>query len=341
MLKLFAILILFLVAILAVALNRAYKELPAIELKRRAREHNVSARRIYRAAVYEKELSLLLWIITILTATEAFVLLTRGLAAWLSFIAIAVILWLSFTLLPYITIPPAMRLAELLAPVFGWLINRLQPVLSPLVKILGHGSHAHQDTKLYQIEDLLDLLHRQTEEAENRIPLERLDMAARALTFGDVSVVDVMVPRRMVVLVNAHDSIGPILMDSLHKSGHSRFPVFEAKENNIVGTLYLKDIIDKRKGGLVSGAMSKQVYYVHEDYTLEQVLHAFLKTKHHLFIVIDKFEEVVGIITIEDVLEQIIGAPIVDEFDKYDDLRAVAEHLAKKEHDEKTTEVLE
>jgi CBS domain containing-hemolysin-like protein len=71
---------------------------------------------------------------------------------------------------------------------------------------------------------------------------------------------------------------------------------------------------------------------VHEDFTLYQALQAFLKTKHHLFLVVNSFEELVGILTIEDVLEQMIGKPIVDEFDRYDDLRAVAAAAAKKDH---------
>jgi CBS domain containing-hemolysin-like protein len=80
--------------------------------------------------------------------------------------------------------------------------------------------------------------------------------------------------------------------------------------------------------------MSKDVYFVHEDLALQHVLEAFLKTKHHLFIVVNSFEEYVGVITIEDLLEQIIGAKIVDEFDQYDDLRAVASSIAKKQHAE-------
>jgi Mg2+/Co2+ transporter CorC len=80
---------------------------------------------------------------------------------------------------------------------------------------------------------------------------------------------------------------------------------------------------------------------------LYQVLHAFLKTKHHQFIVVNSFEEYTGIVTIEDVLEQVIGHKIEDEFDKYDDMRAVAQHQAQKEHDshkqvpETVTEVVE
>jgi CBS domain containing-hemolysin-like protein len=96
-----------------------------------------------------------------------------------------------------------------------------------------------------------------------------------------------------------------------------------------------------RLTGKVKDIMKRQVFYVHEEFNLDKVFHAFLKTKHHLFIVVNKFEEIVGILTIEDVLEQIIGSQIVDEFDQYEDLKQVANNLAKHEHEKKSTEMIE
>jgi CBS domain containing-hemolysin-like protein len=78
--------------------------------------------------------------------------------------------------------------------------------------------------------------------------------------------------------------------------------------------------------------MKKNVKYVHEEHSLEQALHAFIKTNQHMFIVVNSFEEYTGIITIEDILEQVIGHKITDEFDAYDDMRAVAADAARREH---------
>jgi CBS domain containing-hemolysin-like protein len=79
--------------------------------------------------------------------------------------------------------------------------------------------------------------------------------------------------------------------------------------------------------------MKPGVHYVHEDQTLYRVLHAFLTTKQHIFTVIDSDERYVGIITIEDVLEQVIGHKfengIEDGFDSYDDKKAVAASALK------------
>ena len=75
--------------------------------------------------------------------------------------------------------------------------------------------------------------------------------------------------------------------------------------------------------------MEKKVYYIREDQTLDHALAAFLKTRHHLFVVVNGYRETAGIITLEDVIEALLGRKIVDEFDLHDDLRAVATREAK------------
>jgi len=116
--------------------------------------------------------------------------------------------------------------------------------------------------------------------------------------------------------------------------------VYDGKSTNIVGILYLHDVLQKQKGGSVKDIYKKQVVYAHEEQTLYQTFQAFLKTKRHLFVVVNRFEEVIGIVTIEDVLEQIIGQPIMDEFDQYEDLRAVAARAAEKIHKEQKHEAI-
>jgi CBS domain containing-hemolysin-like protein len=100
---------------------------------------------------------------------------------------------------------------------------------------------------------------------------------------------------------------------------------------NFVGTLYLRDLVGETGSKHVKELMSPQVFYIHEEESLAHALRAFLNTHHHLFVVVNNFEEFVGVLSIEDVLEEIIGKEIVDEFDQYDNLRAVALSLAEKD----------
>ncbi|HSH55926.1 MAG TPA: CBS domain-containing protein, partial [Candidatus Limnocylindrales bacterium] len=214
----------------------------------------------------------------------------------------------------------------------AWLLNYLHPLFDRITTFIKRHRPVTFHTGLYDREDLVELMEIQRTLPDNRMSPAELDLVMHALTFGEVLVQAVMVPRRAVVMVAATDVVGPILMSEVHKSGHSRFPVYGTTKDQVVGTLYLRDMLDAKQGGRVNDIAKKDVYYVHEDETLFQVLHAFIKTKHHLFIVVNSFEEFVGVITIEDVLEQVIGRKIEDEFDRYDDIRAVAGLHAKREH---------
>jgi len=133
-----------------------------------------------------------------------------------------------------------------------------------------------------------------------------------------------MIPRSNIKTVGEHDVIGPILMDELYESKYSRFPVVGSEHDSIVGMLYLRDLVSARHGGIVQDVMKPAVQYVHEDQTLYHVLHAFLTTKQHAFTAINSSGEHVGMITIEDVLEQVIGHKLENDFDAYDDKQAVA-----------------
>ena len=154
-----------------------------------------------------------------------------------------------------------------------------------------------------------------------------------SLAFDTRVVHDSMTPRTMIESIKKSEMLGPLVLDALHKSGHSRFPVIANDIDHIVGTLYLRDVLKidsaRKYTATVETAMDKHVYYIHEDQTLVHALNAFLKTHHHLFIVINEFRETVGILSLEDTMEALLGKKIVDEFDDHDDLRAVAARKAK------------
>ncbi len=274
-----------------------------------------------------------MWTVIVLATAGSFTILTSIVPSLLAFILEALILAYGFGWMPERDVTHfGMRIVLVATPAIVWLVSHLYPLFERLNTLAKRHRPITIHTGLYEREDLLALLDRQKSQADNRFSESELQLLAHALTYSQKTVTDIVVPRRSVRSVKSTDAIGPILMKELHDSGHSRFPVYETTEENIVGTLYLRDLINAKKGGDVAAFMEKSVYYVHEDYNLEQVLHAFLTTKHHLFIVVNSFEEYVGIVTIEDVLEQIIGRKIVDEFDRYEDLRAVAADQARKEH---------
>jgi CBS domain containing-hemolysin-like protein len=315
-------------------LQRTYQHIPAKELKRQARQGDELAKLLYRPVAYGMSLQLLLGMTVVIFGSLSLAYLVQALGVWLAVLTLVVLA----TVASFITVPSAevtrssLWLAKYAAPGIAWLLERLHPVVDVIVRFIRRHRHIRIQTGLYEKADLAEFLERQKHQHDNRIDLGEIALLQHALLFGDKLVSDALVPKRVVKLVAASDSIGPILMNELSKSGHSRFPVYDGEHDNIVGILYLHDLVTSKQTGVARSLMSTQLTYVHENFTLYQTLQAFLKTKRHLFLVVNSFEEFVGIITIEDVIEQMIGKPIVDEFDRYDDLRAVAAAAAKKDH---------
>lgn len=323
--------------LLAVGLQRTYSRVPLKELKHRARHGNELAGAMLKAVGYGHSLRAVLWFLIGLTSAGFFVFVSMTAPVWLALAASLALVWLGFVILPAARVTAlGERFAAWCAPALTKVIALMHPLIDWFVRLLHKHRPVHVHTGLYDRQDLIDLLQQQQVQPDNRIEKAGLEIALHALTFGDRTVGEHMTPRRVVKAVNANEPLGPVVMDELYASGHSRFPVYEGKQDNVVGTLYLRDLVRTKHGGSVKSLMKPDVFYVHEDQSLQDALQAILRTHRQLFIVVNSFEEYVGIITIEDILEAVIGSPIIDEFDQYDNLRAVAARDARNEHREHT-----
>lgn len=153
-----------------------------------------------------------------------------------------------------------------------------------------------------------------------------------SLHFDERTVGEVMTPRGVVSYVKKDDVIGPLMLNDLHLTGHSRFPVVDGDIDHVMGLLYTKDLVtlSNKQSKTAGEVMDNHVYYINADQTLNHALTAFLKAHHHMFIVVNEYRETAGVVTLEDVIEAFLGYKIIDEFDQHDDLRAVAERRAHK-----------
>ncbi len=321
------------IMLVSIMLLKAYQHISAKELKRQARGGDELASALYRVVGFGYSLDIVLWFFIGISAAALFTILGSHTSTAIAIVLIAIVVWVGFAWLPT---TPGSRLsrqvARYTARPLHLLIDTTYPILVKLEKLINRHRPVTVHTGLYTKEDLIDLLKQQKGQLDNRISKSELQIARNGLQFGDRQVRDIMMPRRIIKTVEASEAVGPILMEELHKSGHSRYPVFEGKKDNFVGILYMRDMVRARAGGLVRNLMEKRVYYVHDESPLSEVLDAFIKTHHHMFLVVNNFEEIAGLITMEDILEQIVGKPILDEFDQYDNLRAVAAKDASKEH---------
>lgn len=320
-------------ALIAISLQRTYAVVPVKELRRRARAGDEFADVLYRAVGYGHSLRVFLWVLVGITWSIYFVYVANVWPDFTAFVLSVILLVGGLVYTPSGKVNAlGGRLAALISPTIAWLLNYLHTPIDAMVQFTRRHRPVHMHTGLYEREDLVELLERQQVQADNRIVEEELRIALHALTFGQLIIRDVMTPRRMVKMVQADETVGPLLMTELHKSGHSRFPVYDGAKDNVVGMLYLRELTKAKAGGHVKAIMrSGDVCYVREDKPLTEVLQAVFKTRQHLMIVVNSFEEFVGIITVEDVLEQIVGRPIMDEFDQYEDIRAVAAREAADE----------
>ena len=168
--------------------------------------------------------------------------------------------------------------------------------------------HPGPDSKAELIETLADAEEADIIGPESRVMLEGVIRMAE-LTAGDVMVA---APRMDLVNIDApYDDILHLVIDT----AHSRFPVYEGDRENIIGILLAKDLLKlQRAPGLNLRALLRPATFVPESKGLNELLREFRGNRNHLAIVIDEFGRVAGLITIEDVLEQIVGE-IEDEFD--------------------------
>ncbi|HVK32206.1 MAG TPA: transporter associated domain-containing protein [Burkholderiaceae bacterium] len=172
------------------------------------------------------------------------------------------------------------------------------------------------DSRDELIEALADAEQRELIEPESRAMLEGVIRMAD-MTAGDVMVA---APRMDMTDIEApYDELLALIIDT----GHSRFPVYEGKRENIIGILMAKDLLKlQRAPELNLRTLLRPAVFVPESKRLNELLRDFRSNRNHLAIVIDEFGNTAGLITIEDVLEEIVGE-IEDEFDDKDAESAV------------------
>ncbi|MGI9027978.1 MAG: CBS domain-containing protein [Candidatus Saccharimonadales bacterium] len=309
MLSLFAITILVALSMLAASLRSVYGFVSAHELKRRSQKGDQVAATLYQVVRHGLTADLFLLSVSIIACALAAIFISELFPSVFAVLLIAILLGLVFIVLPKRTSKSTRKLALRVSPYLARILRKIRPTSNKIASFVRLRQPVAVHTGLYEKDDLLELLQRQKKVIQNRIEESELDLAIHVLTFSDKKVSDCMVPKHAVHFVSSEEPVGPILMSELFDSGFSRFPV-NNHEGTVVGTLFLKDLVDKRTTGIVSNVMSPTVSYVSHDAPLEEVLIAFVATKQLMFMVTDATGEVVGIVTIEDVLEQMIGRQI-------------------------------
>jgi len=161
-------------------------------------------------------------------------------------------------------------------------------------------------------EQLIKLLHSAHE--RDLLDADALSITEGALAASEISVRDVMVPRARMQVIDIGDPLDDIIAQVNH-TAHSRFPVIDGNRDNVIGLLLAKDLLRVQSDGKFSlRDWLRPAVFIPESKRLNVLLREFRVSHNHMAVVLDEYAGVCGLITIEDVLEQIVG-DIEDEYD--------------------------
>lgn len=183
-----------------------------------------------------------------------------------------------------------------------WLVNTMS---NYLVRLLGFDTDDLDGDHLTK-EELKTVVY----ESSTHLPVRHQNMLVNILDLEKVSVSDIMVPRNDVVGININDSIDTI-MQTIVNSNHTRLPVYKENLNNVLGFLHMRNtaklihLDEVNKAELMQ--LTRESYFAHESTTLHTQLINFQKKKRRIAMVVDEYGDVQGIVTLEDILEEIVG----------------------------------
>ena len=303
------------------ASETAYTSLNLVRMKRMAADGDARAAKVLKLAErYESLLSSILIgnnIVNILASSLATVLFVRALGnkgVTVSTLVITVVILLVGEVTPKNI---AKEHAEAIAMKFYPVLFALTKLFTPLnwllgcwQKLIGKVVKPAED-RGYTEEELITIV----EEAENEggIDAHESELIKSAIEFTDVDVEEILTPRVEVQAVELGASDDEI-SELFQESGYSRLPVYQETVDNIVGILHEKDFYANRGKVPVRELMSNPTY-VMQNTKVSDLLKLLQKTKSHMAVVVDEYDGVQGIVTMEDILEELVGE-IWDEHDE-------------------------
>ena len=201
-----------------------------------------------------------------------------------------------------------------------WLVNT---VSNSLVRLLGFDMD-DVDSQHLSTEEVKTVVY----EAGSRLSVRRQSMLVNILDLGKVSVSDIMIPRNEVVGINIDEDIDDI-MQTITQSHHTRLPVYKGNLNNVVGILHMRNTAQLINLEEVTPEaimrLSRGSYFVPETTSLHNQLINFQKQKRRIAMVVDEYGDVQGIVTLEDILEEIVGNFTTNLADETDDIHPQAD----------------
>jgi len=205
----------------------------------------------------------------------------------------------------------------LVAPLVRFLMLIASPVTLPIAWLLDHLL-GHEMPSIYSKDELKELVSEHGDSEHSQLDKDEERIIHGALQFSHTIVAEVMTPKDQVISFDQDERLTEDFYIIVNDHGYSRYPVHSGNKNNVVGVLFTKDLLIEESNITIKEtreAFEPGVLTVRDDAYLDTVLSHMLKKRQHLAIVHNKQRQYVGVVSLEDIIEEIIQVEIEDEDD--------------------------
>jgi len=212
-------------------------------------------------------------------------------------------------------------------PIVKVFIFILYPISLPISKILDKVLGDERET-IWSKKEIKEIIKVHEDSDESDIDSEEENIVLGALSFSDRRVNEIMTPRNVAFMIEENDLLDTKHLNGIKRSGFSRIPVFQESRDKIVGVLNVKSLIDLGNGKRVYDIYNRnKIFEIHEDEKLDELMSRFINTKTHMAYVMNDHHTFLGLVTMEDVIEEILRMEIVDETDTVKNMREESKKL--------------
>jgi metal transporter CNNM len=316
------------VSALCSGLNVGLMSLDTADLLRKAKLGNVYARRLYplRKNVHLSLASILLSNVAVISATS--LVLDKEYNGLIAEIASTILIVIFGEVTPQALF---MRDALLFCGRLSWLLRGMIIVTYPISKplqLLLDALFGHQESRLQSRHELGLMIAEHANAPASELDEDEVEIMRGALSLSEKRVRDIMTPLEKVFWMTPHHKIDAQTLDDLKRNGYSRIPIFNQQRTVCFGILLLKDLIDINFDRETPSVHELPLYpcqIVGSMTALDTLFRKFINGNTHL-IPVERDDEIVGIVTIEDLLEEIVGHEIEDETDARKRRRRLVTH---------------
>jgi len=215
------------------------------------------------------------------------------------------------------------QLAPLAAYVIRFFIWFTYPIILLTLFVTNRiqkGDEGHSLSKEELLESAL------LSEDEGVLDEQESDIIENILKLDDIKVHDILTPRSVVFAIEHNRTIADVIKNEPDIFKYSRIPVYEGNIENVTGMILTKQLFGQalNDDSKLIKNIEKDIYRINEQVPVSWALDLFIEKKEHMFLVLDKYDQVEGIVTLEDCVETILGVEIVDESDAHVDMRELA-----------------